>query len=92
MASPNYVILDADPGTDDAWAIAMILKAEKTHNVKLLAITTCTGNATIDNVVRNAARVLGTFNRTDVKRDNNSMQIKFTKSNLETDTDFQRSE
>lgn len=67
MTSPQYVIMDVDPGTDDAWAIAMMLKAEQTHNIQIVAITTCMGNTSISNAVRNTARVLGAFKRTDVR-------------------------
>lgn len=65
--SHKYIILDTDMGTDDAWALLMILKAVKYFkNVTLLAITCVHGNTSMDNVVRNAYRVLSSMNRTDV--------------------------
>lgn len=48
---PKRIILDCDPGHDDA--IAMIL-AHGNPEIELAAITTVAGNQTIDNVNRNA--------------------------------------
>lgn len=63
----KYVILDTDMGTDDAWALLMLLKAEKElKNIKLLAITCVHGNTTLENVIKNTYRVLHGVNRTDV--------------------------
>lgn len=62
----RYVIADLDPGTDDAWALAMLLRAEKTHNIKILAITIVAGNTDAHHAVENVARVLEVFDRTDV--------------------------
>ncbi|PSW06581.1 nucleoside hydrolase [Photobacterium lipolyticum] len=45
------IILDTDPGIDDAMAI---LFAEAHPSIEMLAITTVYGNATIDNATRNA--------------------------------------
>ena len=45
------IILDTDPGIDDAMAI---LFAEAHPDIELLALTTVFGNATIDNGTRNA--------------------------------------
>lgn len=64
--TPRYVIADLDPGTDDAWALAVLLKAEKTQNVQILAITLVGGNTAIHHAVNNVARVLEAFDRTDV--------------------------
>ncbi|MFM4973054.1 nucleoside hydrolase, partial [Aeromonas veronii] len=47
----HKIILDTDPGIDDAMAI---LFAEAHPAIELLAITTVFGNATIDNGTRNA--------------------------------------
>lgn len=64
---PRYVIFDTDMGADDAWALQMILKAEKLYqNVKILAITTVNGNTTPDNAVKNTYRILDGVSRTDV--------------------------
>lgn len=64
----KYVIFDTDMGCDDAWALQMILKAEKHFkNVKTLAITCVNGNTTIENVVKNTYCILDGLNRTDVR-------------------------
>ncbi|XP_055306455.1 nucleoside hydrolase-like [Sitodiplosis mosellana] len=64
---PNYVIFDTDMGSDDAWALQMILKAEKVlKSVKVLAITTVNGNTTNENVIKNTYRILDGFDRTDI--------------------------
>lgn len=51
---PEKVILDCDPGHDDA--MAMILAAGNPA-IDLLAITTCAGNQTLEKVTRNALSV-----------------------------------
>lgn len=48
------VILDCDPGHDDAFAIML---AAGNPNIDLLAITTCAGNQTLEKVTRNALAV-----------------------------------
>ncbi len=48
------VILDCDPGHDDAMAL---LLAAGNPGIELLAITTCAGNQTIEKVTRNALAV-----------------------------------
>lgn len=64
----KYVILDTDMGGDDAWALQMVLKAEKEfQNVKLLAITTTFGNSNVTNAIKNTYRILDGLNRTDVR-------------------------
>jgi len=52
--TPRKVILDCDPGHDDAIAI---LLAAGNPSIELLAITTCAGNQTIEKVTRNALAV-----------------------------------
>ena len=49
------IILDCDPGHDDAVAILLALG---TPSIELLCLTTIGGNHTIDKVTRNAAQVL----------------------------------
>lgn len=66
MVAPKLVLIDVDTGVDDAWALAMIIKAEHTHNVRVLGITTVSGNTSLDNATRNTVRVLETLHRTDV--------------------------
>lgn len=66
-AKERFVIFDTDMGADDAWALQMILKAEKAkQNVKVLAITTVHGNTTVDNATKNTYRILDGFCRIDV--------------------------
>lgn len=66
-AIQKYVIIDTDMGTDDAWALLMLLKAEKCMgNIKILAITCVNGNTTMENVVKNTYYMLHGVNRTDV--------------------------
>ncbi|KAG5507688.1 hypothetical protein JKF63_06637 [Porcisia hertigi] len=51
---PRKIILDCDPGVDDAVAI---LLAHGNPEIELLAITTVAGNQTLDKVTRNAQLV-----------------------------------
>ncbi|MGF1742679.1 nucleoside hydrolase [Vibrio profundum] len=53
------IILDTDPGIDDAMAI---LFAESHPEIDLLAISTVYGNATIENTTRNALYLKDKFN------------------------------
>ncbi len=55
MTSPTPVILDCDPGHDDAVAILLAVASEK---VDLLGVTTCFGNCSIDDATYNARRIL----------------------------------
>ncbi len=61
--SPKPVILDVDPGHDDAVAIMM---ACGSPGLELLAVTTVAGNATLPKTTRNALRILSLIGRTDV--------------------------
>lgn len=56
------VILDCDPGHDDAFAI-MLAAA----HLDVLGITTIGGNCTLDQVTTNALKVLEVINRTDIQ-------------------------
>lgn len=56
--SPRKVIVDVDAGTDDAWALFMLLKAMDAGLCDIQAITCIHGNTDVDNVVRNVFRVL----------------------------------
>ena len=60
---PTRVILDGDPGHDDALAIALALGSPE---LEVLGITTVAGNATLARTTRNALRVLALLGRTDV--------------------------
>jgi pyrimidine-specific ribonucleoside hydrolase len=57
------IILDCDPGHDDALAIVLALARPE---IELLGITTVAGNATLENTTRNALAVLTLIGRTDV--------------------------
>lgn len=54
MTTKTPIIIDCDPGHDDALAI---LLAAGTPSLDVLAITTVAGNQTLDNVTRNASSV-----------------------------------
>jgi len=61
MTTP--IVIDCDPGHDDAFAIMLALASPE---VELRAITTVAGNQTLDKTTRNALKVLELVNRTDV--------------------------
>ncbi len=61
--APTPVLLDCDPGHDDAVAILLALGSP---GVRLLGITTCFGNCTVEDATRNAQRVLALAGREDV--------------------------
>ena len=62
-AAPVPVLLDCDPGHDDAVAILLALGSP---GVRLLGITTCFGNCAVQDATRNAQRVLALVGREDV--------------------------
>jgi len=64
--SDNLIVIDADPGVDDALAILMAVSRDTRHLANLLAITTVRGNADIDQVCLNTLRVLQVADRLDV--------------------------
>lgn len=65
----KYVIIDTDMGTDDAWALLLLLKAEKYfQNIKVLGITTVHGNAEMGDVLHNIHRFLEVNSRRDVSK------------------------
>jgi len=57
------IIIDADPGHDDALAIMLAIKSNF-FDVK--AITTVAGNSSIENTTRNARYILKLLNREDI--------------------------
>ena len=61
MAIP--LIIDTDPGVDDAFAIAL---AARSPEVDLVGLTTVFGNVGLDLTTRNAQRLLAYLERTDV--------------------------
>lgn len=78
VKSTKYVILDTDMGTDDVWALIMLLKAERSFsNIKLLAITCVHGNTSMANVITNTFAVLDIMERTDVRLHQNASCMKW---------------
>lgn len=57
------LIIDTDPGIDDAFAIAL---AAASPDVELLALTTVAGNIGIEHTTRNALNILSLCGREDV--------------------------
>lgn len=57
------IIVDVDAGSDDAWALLMLLKAMDSGLCNIKAITCVNGNTSLDNVVRNVFRVLKTVGK-----------------------------
>ncbi|MFP5344001.1 MAG: nucleoside hydrolase [Candidatus Limnocylindria bacterium] len=57
------VILDCDPGHDDALAIALAVTDPR---IDVLAITTVAGNAGLERTTRNAGRILALAGRPDI--------------------------
>jgi len=53
--TPTPIILDCDPGHDDAIAILLALASPE---VELVAVTTVSGNQTLDKTTNNALRIL----------------------------------
>src|SRR5881296_3203509 len=62
MTTP--ILLDCDPGHDDAIALLLALASPE---VELLGVTTVAGNQTLDKTTANAIRVLEFSGRTDVQ-------------------------
>ena len=63
MAETHKIILDCDPGHDDAVAIMLALG---NPDIDLLGITTVGGNQTLEKITRNAQSVLVVCGREDV--------------------------
>ena len=61
--TPTPIIIDCDPGHDDA--IALLL-AVASPEVELIGVTTVAGNTTIDKTTNNALRVLELAGRADI--------------------------
>ncbi|WP_027931967.1 nucleoside hydrolase [Amycolatopsis thermoflava] len=60
---PTPLIIDTDPGVDDAFAIALAALSE---DVELLGVTTVFGNVPLEATTLNARRVLALCGRADV--------------------------
>jgi inosine-uridine nucleoside N-ribohydrolase len=63
MAEPIKLIIDTDPGVDDAVAILMALAVPK---IKILGLTTVGGNVPLARTTRNALALLQAAGRSDV--------------------------
>ena len=61
--TPTPIILDCDPGHDDAIAI---LLAVASPELELVAVTTVSGNQTLDKTTANALKVLELAGRSDI--------------------------
>jgi len=61
--TPTSILLDCDPGHDDAIALLLALASPE---VELLGVTTVAGNQTVDKTTANALRVLELVGRDDV--------------------------
>ena len=60
---PEKIILDCDPGHDDALALTMAVASEQ---IELLGVTTSAGNQTPDKTLNNALRMLALLGATDI--------------------------
>jgi pyrimidine-specific ribonucleoside hydrolase len=61
--TPTPIVLDCDPGHDDAIAILLALASPE---VELVGVTTVSGNQTLDKTTNNALRVLELAGRADI--------------------------
>lgn len=60
------VIIDCDPGTDDAFAIMLFLYGDKIGLLKIEGFVIVTGNTDVENGARNLIRLLEIAERTDI--------------------------
>jgi pyrimidine-specific ribonucleoside hydrolase len=60
---PSPIVLDCDPGHDDAIALLLALASPE---LELLGVTTTYGNQTLAKTTANAIRVLELVGRSDV--------------------------
>jgi len=61
--TPTPIILDCDPGHDDAIALLLAIASPE---VELIGVTTVAGNQTIDKTTNNALRILELAGRSDI--------------------------
>jgi len=67
MSVEKVILIDTDPGGDDAFALFMGLAAQRdlvTPPIRIVGITTVCGNSGIDCMANNATRILDTVNDT----------------------------
>lgn len=69
MSSSKFipVVIDCDPGIDDAWAIISLLKSEERFNFKVQGITIVNGNTSVEHGSQNVLLILKTLDRLDVR-------------------------
>jgi uridine nucleosidase len=60
---PRRILIDTDPGVDDAMAILFALRSSE---LELVGVTTVFGNAIVEQTTRNALRILEVAGRSDV--------------------------
>lgn len=66
-SQPKKLVIDTDPGGDDALAIMLALMYEvKTHDIEILAITATYGNTYLKNAEENVLKILTVANRSDI--------------------------
>jgi purine nucleosidase/pyrimidine-specific ribonucleoside hydrolase len=63
MSDPALVLIDCDPGLDDALALMLAVASPELH---VLGVTTVAGNQTVDRTTRNALQVLELAGRPDI--------------------------
>lgn len=66
MASPKRLIIDTDPGTDDAIALLMALGRHRHRGMHVVGITTVGGNTSLSRTTRNALAILEYVGRGEV--------------------------
>ena len=62
-AAPIPLVIDCDPGIDDALSIALALRSPE---LALLGITTVTGNVPVAATTRNTLRLLAALGHPDI--------------------------
>ncbi|MCX9193821.1 nucleoside hydrolase [Carbonactinospora thermoautotrophica] len=63
MATPTRLVIDCDPGIDDAVSLALAIGSPE---IDLRAVTTVAGNVPVELTTNNALRILRAFGREDV--------------------------
>lgn len=66
FTAAKKVIIDCDPGGDDAQAIILALHLAKLHGAEILGLTTVAGNATLEMVVENTQLTLDVCGEAEV--------------------------
>ena len=62
------LIIDADPGVDDAFALAMAFAQHKLEKVKIMALTFSNGNCEDEDGIINMHKLLFAANISDVRK------------------------